>query len=330
MTAPPSQAFSSFPSSWYLVGPARELRDRPWSRVVAGRRRVFYRKADGKAVALDARCAHLGADLGRGTVDGEHIRCPFHGWEFGPDGRCRRTSSSERIPASARQRRYPVVERWGWLFCFDGDEALFPLPSFESVDLVAGRPFVFVGEWPWYLVVANGFDAQHLRTVHDRRLLEEPRVDSPAGLARRVCYHTEVCGNSFADRLIRLGAGATVRVSITVWGGTLVLVEARFARARSYIFVAVEPLGPDRTRLTVLSLAPRSWIPLRPLALEVRRWLTIAFLGKDLEQLEGVQYRPERLIDSDAVLVGLLHWLVDLPRPETDFGNGISRVGMNA
>jgi len=92
-----------------------------------------------------------------------------------------------------------------------------------------------------------------------------------------------------------------------------VFVEARFARARSFILVAVEPLGPQRTRLTVLSLAPRNRNPLRPLALEVRRWLTLSFLGQDLERLAGVEYRPDRLVETDAVLAGFLHWLADLP-----------------
>ncbi len=309
-----------YPSSWYPVGPARELRVRPWSRVVAGQRLVFYRTAEGSPVAMDARCAHQGADLGRGTVEGDRIRCPFHGWEYGPDGRCQRIPSTKNIPDFACQRHFPLTERWGWLFCFSGDEPLFPLPAFTRNDLVPGRPFVFAGDWPWYLVVANGFDAQHLRTVHGRRLLEEPRIDSPGDLVRRVRYHTEICGNSFTDRLIRLSAGATAQISITVWGGTLVLVEASFARARSFILITVEPLSPDQTRLTVLSLARQSRNPLHPLALEIRRWLTIAFMGKDLEQLEGVQYRPERLIETDALLVGFLRWLTDLPETQTRHG----------
>ena len=47
---------------------------------------------------LEAYCPHMGTHLGRSQasyvvesgqhVDGEGIRCPFHGWRFGADGRC--------------------------------------------------------------------------------------------------------------------------------------------------------------------------------------------------------------------------------------------------
>jgi cholesterol 7-dehydrogenase len=39
-------------------------------------------------VVSDAFCPHLGAHLGvGGSVEGQCLRCPFHGWRFGADGR---------------------------------------------------------------------------------------------------------------------------------------------------------------------------------------------------------------------------------------------------
>jgi phenylpropionate dioxygenase-like ring-hydroxylating dioxygenase large terminal subunit len=66
MASPPAvERLPVFPASWYLFGAASKLRRGPFSRDLLGRRLVAYLTADGQPVVLDARCAHLGADLGR-------------------------------------------------------------------------------------------------------------------------------------------------------------------------------------------------------------------------------------------------------------------------
>ena len=37
---------------------------------------------DGEILALDNTCPHAGGPLGEGTLDGEVVECPWHGWEF--------------------------------------------------------------------------------------------------------------------------------------------------------------------------------------------------------------------------------------------------------
>ncbi len=152
-----------------------------------GRRLVAFRTASGRFAVLDAHCAHLGADLGGGCVVGESIRCPFHNWEYGTDGRCTRIPITTSIPITARQASYPVVERHGFVFVFNGPKPLFDLPFFDEVDendLTPARPFGAVLACPWYMVGSNSFDVQHFRAAHDRRLASEPRVDCPAPFAR--------------------------------------------------------------------------------------------------------------------------------------------------
>jgi nitrite reductase/ring-hydroxylating ferredoxin subunit len=54
-----------------------------------GRDLVCFRTEGGTPVVADAHCPHMGAHLGYGgRVEGEGIRCPFHAWRFGSDGRC--------------------------------------------------------------------------------------------------------------------------------------------------------------------------------------------------------------------------------------------------
>src|SRR5207244_4267535 len=99
--APAASRFAAYPATWYLFGAAGELRRGPVSRDMLGRRLVAFRTASGRLGVMDARCAHLGADLARGCVDGEIIRCPFHHWEYDLDGHCTRIPGDPEIPAEA-------------------------------------------------------------------------------------------------------------------------------------------------------------------------------------------------------------------------------------
>ena len=52
-----------------------------------GRDLVLWRDTDGGFHLQDAYCPHLGAHIGiGGTVDGDQVVCPFHGWRYDGDG----------------------------------------------------------------------------------------------------------------------------------------------------------------------------------------------------------------------------------------------------
>ena len=185
---PARDAFPAFPVSWYLFGNSDEVRRGPVSRALLGRRLVAYRTESGRVVVLDARCSHLGADLGKGRVVGEALQCPFHHWEYGPDGCCTHIPAQADVPVFAQQACYPIVERHGYVFFFNGPKPLFDLPFFPDCrpeDFGSARPFGTVLDCPWYMVPANAFDLQHFRAAHDRQLISEPAIECPAPFARR-------------------------------------------------------------------------------------------------------------------------------------------------
>jgi 5,5'-dehydrodivanillate O-demethylase len=63
------------------VGTARPL-------TVMSEQYTIYRGEDGTPVVMAPRCAHRLTMLSLGCVEGDSLRCMFHGWKFGPDGRC--------------------------------------------------------------------------------------------------------------------------------------------------------------------------------------------------------------------------------------------------
>jgi hypothetical protein len=243
--------------------------------------------------------------------------CPLHGWEYGPDGACEKIPAEDNIPRFARQCSYPVEERGGHVFFFNRQHARFALPFFDGMtpdQLLPARPFELVAETPWYFIGANGFDIQHFRMAHDRTLLGAPEVSSPSPFARRVVAKFEVSGDSFQDRLTRCFAGPRVTMDVTVWGGSLILVRAQFARTTSFGILNVLPIDSQRTRGRVIVWVKRSQgtfgrLLLDPVNASIRRLMIQMFLRSDLPRIAGLRYQPRNLTAADAVLADYFTWL---------------------
>lgn len=315
-TAPAAELFPPQPASWYFLAPSCEVTAQPRTHEILGRRLVTFRTSTGRIALLEAACSHLGADLGKGCVINDRLQCPFHHWQYAPDGRCLHIPAQARIPETARQATYPVVERHGFVFFFNGPEPLFPLPFFEGADPAAFRamaPFEATLACPWFLVGANAFDLQHFRAAHDRRLAATPTVDCPALFARRATGTFTVSGDSFQDRVTRLFAGDRVTMSITDWCGNLMLATATFRRTRSYGMVITEP-NATGVKVRVIVFVPQSatalgrWLK-DPLHGWIRRTMIRRFLASDAERLNGARYNPLGLIEADRDLVDYFRWL---------------------
>lgn len=311
---PSIELFPEYPASWYLFGGSGELAREPVSKAMLGRQLVAFRGESGALAVMDARCSHMGADLGCGRVEGEAIVCPYHNWRYGSDGVCTRASGVAPPPRFARQRTFPAIERHGYVFFFSGPKPLFPLPFFlgeNADDYAAGRVFRYEADCSWFVNSAHAFDLQHFDAVHDRRLLAPPEIDCPAPFARRNRYRAEVLGRTLLDRVLRLGAGKIVEISLTVWGGTFVCITGNFGRARSRFFMITRPLENGRTLCEGIVFAPR---PANALALEVRRFFTHGYLADEARKLRGTRYDAARFVEADADMIDYFHWLVALPQ----------------
>jgi nitrite reductase/ring-hydroxylating ferredoxin subunit len=312
--APSIDRFQQWPASWYLFGANTELDRGPVSKPMLGRRVVAFRGAGGQPAVMEAQCAHMGADLGCGRVEDHALVCPYHGWRYGTDGACLQAPGLGAPPHFARQKTFPVVERHGYLFFFNGPEALFPLPFFldeAEESYAAGRVFSYVADCSWFVNSAHAFDRQHFDSVHDRRLLAPPEADCPAPFARRNRYRAEVLGRTPLDRILRATAGRTVEISLTVWGGTFVCITGDFDRAHSRFFMITRPLENGHTLCEGIVFTPR---PANPLAQWVRRFFTHGYLADEARRIRGTRYDPARFVEADAEMVDYFHWLVSLPR----------------
>ena len=297
MTAPAAEAFAAVPRGWYVFADARVVRGGPVTRAMPWGEVVVWRAGDAPA-ATDARCWHMGADLGAGAVAGGCVVCPFHGWRFDASGRC------PDHPA-ATLAAYAARESDGRIYVCSDSSPPHPVPTFGE-PLAVAPPFAFEIACPYWLVGGNGFDAAHFRCAHDRRLVGEPTVTTPHPHARRIVATFEVVGRDVRDRLLRAAAGPRVTLDATVWSGTLALVRSTFRRSVTFGLVEMRPAG-GATRVTI-------WIGVRRrvggrLLARVRANFVRHFLAPDVKLLQHARYRPDRLTAADRLLVDYFRWL---------------------
>ena len=303
--------------SWYLV--CRSADVRPGAvvgREVAGRPVAIYRERGGALHALSAHCAHMGAHLGGGTVTGDRLRCPLHGWEYDGQGVCRHSPGLAAPPAYARQRAYPVAERYGGVFVFDGPEPLFPPPAFSTVDdaelrVGYGRPVRLA--CPWFALAANAFDGQHLQTVHQRILHAPPEVAALDRYRLQLRYVSRVAGQSPADRAIRRLSRDRIAVTITCWGGTVLTIESDLGRTRGALLVGLQPDGNATVAQPVVGVRRTGAAPADALRVAVSRWLYSAFLGRDVAILDDMRFRARLPLPEGEPLAAFLDYLHGLP-----------------
>jgi phenylpropionate dioxygenase-like ring-hydroxylating dioxygenase large terminal subunit len=162
----------SFPlNAWYAVAWDVEVKRELLARTICGRPLVLYRRADGKAVALEDACWHRLLPLSKGWLDGDEVVCGYHGLIYNPDGRCVHMPSQETINPSACVRSYPLVERHRYVWVWMGDPALADpskVPDLHWNDDLAwaGDGKVIHVRCNYRLVVDNLMDLTHETFVH--------------------------------------------------------------------------------------------------------------------------------------------------------------------
>lgn len=115
---------SALDHCWYVVATADAISDQPIAVELLDVRYVIWRTADRDLVVVPDRCSHREAPLSLGTVQDGCLRCPYHGWSFGQEGRCVEVPSSgpdAAIPPGAHLEPLPVAEHYGLVWMCPAD-----------------------------------------------------------------------------------------------------------------------------------------------------------------------------------------------------------------
>lgn len=154
--------------SWFAVARSAAVRARPLRVEVLGTPLVLVRGPQGVPWVFEDRCPHRGAALSRGRLTAAGLACPYHGWSYGPDGRCTGIPGcpDATLTVGIRLRTYAVQERDG-LVWISGNEG-GPLPERIRALDASRRRFLWQARWqaPVLDIQENFLDALHTHLVH--------------------------------------------------------------------------------------------------------------------------------------------------------------------
>jgi renierapurpurin 18,18'-hydroxylase len=113
------------PDHWYPLAWSDEVKvGKTLACRFAGLSIVLYRGRSGAVHALENRCAHRQVPLSEGMVEGETLRCGYHGWRYDCAGVCVDVPYLGQGQLANGVRSYPVREVDGMVLVFPGNPAL--------------------------------------------------------------------------------------------------------------------------------------------------------------------------------------------------------------
>ena len=174
---------------WYVAAMPQEIGRALLMRWICGEPIVLYRTTAGQAVALEDRCPHRKYALSKGTLVGDEVQCGYHGFRFDCTGKCTHIPAQENIPPRLNARRYPIVERHGWVWIWMGEEKLADpalIYNYHWNDSPKHKPvfgYLHV-KCDYKLVVDNLLDLTHETFVHPTSIGNAAVADTP--MATRV------------------------------------------------------------------------------------------------------------------------------------------------
>jgi 5,5'-dehydrodivanillate O-demethylase len=129
---------------------------------------TLYRGDDGAVHALAFRCAHRGTQLSTGWVEGDNLRCFYHGWVYGPDGQCvEQPAEPEPFCQRIRIKSYPVEEYLGLIFVYQGEGEPPPMlrfPDLEGEGIQENSSYIRMCNY--FNQLESNMDEVHVAFVH--------------------------------------------------------------------------------------------------------------------------------------------------------------------
>ena len=170
---------------WHPVACSEHVTTKPLRVKVLGEELVIYRGTSGKPVVMQARCAHRSLALDFGRVEGDCLRCPYHGWLYDQTGQCVEQPAEPEgsgFKDKVRLKTYAVQELSGLIFGYLGPDPAPLLPLYDVLRMDDGAKGIQMRNINanWMNHVENILDISHLAWLHGHSF--------PAYGAKKVSY----------------------------------------------------------------------------------------------------------------------------------------------
>lgn len=309
---------------WYPVSWANQLKSgevKPvmvWNQAIA-----LYRDRQGNPCALEDACPHKGVALHEGSVQGDNLVCPYHGWEFSPQGDCVHIPyfpPTQKLPC-AQSRSYPTQEKYGIIWVFPGDPALAAIYQPLAVAEHDDPNWVAVpitGRFHAHFSICNenAMDVFHGHLHKNLQGWFDPTLLSLKEGDRSVCAQYRVKYKGQLSKWLGLSQGQDGIITRTV------TVDYQYPHFHSTLegvsslYLMRLPVRPNETRsfsLLFLQLPFPKWLinPLKPVLVPlILNLVFLKFLHQDVEMMESEQRtyeanRDRRYVEVNPAILAL-------------------------
>ncbi len=317
------------PNHWYAVGWANQLQPNDvmpvkiWQQAIA-----VYRDECGQLHALEDACPHKGVALHKGKVQGCHLACAYHGWEFNGSGQCVSIPylrAAQKLPRT-QARIYPIQEKYDLIWIFPGDLAAAATcspPDIAEFNQPGWLMVPVTGHFQAHFSICNenamdvfhGFLHQNLQGWFNPVLMRLQETEAAVLAEYQVSYKGRMA--QFLGLSERADQVTTLPISIQYhypnYHSSL--------QGVSSLYLLRLPVGPTESRSFALFFfkvrLPR-WVlkPLQPLLRTLlQRFVLLKFLAQDIAMMESEQQtylaNPERCyVEINPAIVAIQRLIV--------------------
>lgn len=302
--------FPELPSGWYVAALSSEVKPRGLlSRRYFEREIVIYRGESGALRVIDAFCPHMGGHLGKlGRVEGDELRCGFHGFRYDGSGRCVETAYGGPPPSRAQLDLWEVREQNGLILVwFDplGRAPEWEVPALEDDgwNRIRGRRFQ-IATHPQE-TTENSVDLGHFTQVHgfvDGQITSQVRTEGPLLTTAYRAYHP-----------LHLPGLRPIPVdyAVKVWGlgYSQVDVEVRPLGLELRVWVLPIPRDQENIDLVIGASTKKKLGPLGTLARLVAHRMVCSEVEQDLDVWTYKTFLPQpALAKGDGPIAEYRRW----------------------
>lgn len=309
---------------WYIVCPSKDLKNESvLSRTVAGQKVAVFRDSKGQVHAMDGFCPHMGVDLGIGKVVNDRLRCFFHHWEYGTDGRCKHIPIQDEIPKHAVLQTYAVCEKYGFIWVNpnkDTQKPVLDVPGFEGQEMTYVHGKDYERGCHFHITMINGIDPQHLRTVHNIHIDMDLSIEQEDESRIDIELSGPMPDTTFAEKMTKKVLGNEYGYSMKYADGCVaaltILKRVKFFGfniPELHMIFAYQMIEPGRSHVQPIYLTQKRSGLLG--GLKSRFWIFLtkmAFLslqGEDGQVYENIRFNTQNLLKMDTPVTKYIRYI---------------------
>jgi nitrite reductase/ring-hydroxylating ferredoxin subunit len=310
---------------WYILCATSELGlNQVLTRDLAGQHICVFRNSKGEVHAMDGFCPHMGVDLGIGKVVNDRVRCFFHHWEYGSDGRCQHIPIQKEIPKTACLQTYACEEKYGFVWVHPDPHTpshVLEIPALEGQEVSFQHGQAYTRKCHFHITMINGIDPQHLRTVHNIHMDMDVQIEDNDRVIT-IELRGQTPNTTLAEKLVRKVLGPHYCYSMTYADGclaalTLLRDVSFFGKAgllpELYMFFAYQMGAPGQTLVQPIYVTKKR----EGLRGAIATWLCLFFTkraffslqGEDGQIYENIRFNTRNLLGMDAPVAKYLRYI---------------------